>query len=149
MKNQMTSTKYIAAALFLSVAFLVTATEATAQTFPPGNYLTTITAADIPPGFPPEVIPLLLGDWYTEYTASGSYVVTKDGEIVSVGRYVPAATRLVMRDLYGPLACKDDNGIATGIYHWSFENNELTLTAINDRCFGRAMVLTAHPLVAN
>jgi hypothetical protein len=125
---------------------LLTSAEATSENLPPGTYTTTITEADIPPGFPPEAIPILVGEWQIEFTEAGSLVVTKDGDIVVVGHYNSNPFRVALTDQQGALACTDAPGIATGIYQWSFANDELVLTTVRDRCAGRNLVLTAHPL---
>lgn len=115
-------------------------------TVPAGIYTTTITPADIPPDFPPEVAAILVGQWETELTADGENITSKDGEVVVSGHYTASPFRVVVTDEAGPLACFDAHGIATGIYTWSFENGELVLTPVLDRCFGRQFVLTTHPL---
>ena len=112
---------------------------------PPGIYTTTLTEADIPDSFPPEYIPVLVGNWEIEFTESGSNIVNKDGYPVVVGRYNSNPARIVMTDLQGPLSCTDEPGIATATYRWTFQSNELILTAVKDRCAGRNLVLTAHP----
>jgi hypothetical protein len=102
--------------------------------------------ADIPPDFPPEAADILVGTWWTEFTEAGTTVITKDGDVVANGRYTTSKSHLVMRDIDGPLACTDAHGIATGVYTWSLENNELALSPVLDRCFGRMFVLTLRPL---
>jgi len=113
---------------------------------PAGIYSATITMADIPPDFPPEVAEILVGTWMVEFADSGATVVTKNGEEVAYGTYTSSKSHLVIRDKGGPLACTDAHGIATGVYTWSLENNELALTPVLDRCFGRMFVLTLRPL---
>lgn len=115
-------------------------------TVPTGIYTTTITLADIPPEFPPEVVAVLVGEWQIELTENGTNIVTKNGEVAVIGSYTAGQSHVVLRDQEGPLACFDAPGIKTGVYTWSFENNQLTLTPVLDRCFGRQFVLTVHPL---
>ena len=144
-------TKYIVLSLAL-VAVLVAVSAsvpnamARSANVPPGIYTTTLTEADIPDSFPPEVIPLLVGDWEIEFTGSGSYIVSNDGYPAVVGRYNSNPARIVMTDLQGALSCTDEPGIATSTYRWTLAGNELILTAVHDRCAGRNLVLTAHPL---
>lgn len=88
---------------------------------------------------------MLVGQWDNEFTSSGSVTVYKDKEEVIVGRYVANPARLVTTDLYGLLSCTTVPGEATGVYKWTFDNDELTLEAVLDRCFGRQFVLTLHP----
>ncbi|MEK6336514.1 MAG: hypothetical protein AABM67_16425 [Acidobacteriota bacterium] len=145
-------TKYIALSLALVVALLVVVSPsvpnaiAHSANVPPGVYTTTLTEADIPASFPPEYIPLLVGDWEIEFTGAGSYIVNKDGFPAIVGRYNSNPARIVMTDLEGALSCTDQPGIATATYRWTLAGDELILTTVNDRCAGRNLVLTAHPL---
>ncbi len=125
---------------------LLPSAKVNSENLPPGTYTTTITAADIPPYFPPEAIAILVGQWQIEFTEAGSSVVTKDGDIVVVGHYNSNPTRIVLTDQQGALSCTDAPGIATGVYKWSLENEALILSAVRDRCAGRQVVLTAHAL---
>ncbi|HKA21610.1 MAG TPA: hypothetical protein VKN18_25260 [Blastocatellia bacterium] len=140
------SIKLVSAALLIGITLTLPNAKADSTRLPPGIYATTITASDVPPYFPPEVIEILVGEWRTEFTDGGTYIVTKDGEIVVVGRYNSNQSRLIMTDLQGVYACTDVPGVATGVYRWSLENNELVLVPVNDRCDGRPVVLTAHAL---
>ena len=130
----------------LALTALLPPAVASSENLPPGIYATTITAADLPAEIPPEFVAILVGYWEVEFTESGSHLVSKDGSPVAVGRYNSNPSRIVMTDLEGPLACTDANGIATGSYRWTLSGNELLLTNANDRCEGRQLVLTAHPL---
>ena len=144
--QQHISIKLISAALLLCLTALVPSALAVSGELPAGVYSTTITLADIPPDFPPEAAEILVGTWTTEFTDSGTMVTSKNGEVVVNGRYTSGKSHLVIRDLSGPLACRDAHGIATGIYAWSLVNGELHLTTVLDRCFGRMFVLTLRPL---
>ena len=146
MKTQYISTKLITAALLMCLTILMPSVLADGGGIPAGIYSTTITMADIPPDFPPEVAEILVGTWFTELTAEGATIVRKNGDVVAYGTYTSSKSYFVIRDKGGPLACTDAHGIATGVYTWSLENNELTLTPVLDRCFGRMFVLTLRPL---
>lgn len=142
---------YVALSLALVIvliAFVASVPTAAASPtdLPPGIYATTISEADIPAEFPAEVVALLVGYWEIEFTESGSYIVHKDGFPVTTGRYNSNPGRIQMKDLEGALACTDAPGIANATYRWTLSNNELLLTTVNDRCAGRNLVLTAHPL---
>ena len=143
--------RYIVLSLAL-VAALVIATAsglnvvAHSANVPTGIYTTTLTAADIPAEFPPEIASMLVGDWEIEFTEAGSFIVAKDGFPVVVGRYNSTSSRIVMTDLEGALSCTDAPGIATAIYRWTLVGNELVLTTVNERCPGRNLVLASHPL---
>ena len=144
-------TKYIVLSLAL-LAVLVAVNPsvpnamAHSANLPPGIYTTTLTEADIPDSFPPEYVPILVGVWETEFTENGSYIVSKDGSPAVVGRYNSNPGRIIMTDLQGVLSCTDAPGIATATYRWTVAGDELILTTVNDRCAGRNLVLTAHPL---
>lgn len=144
-------TKYLVLSLALVVVLVAVSPSvpnamAGSANVPPGVYTMTLTEADIPASFPPEYTPLLVGDWEVEFTESGSYIVSKDGYPVVVGRYNSNPARIIMTDLQGPLSCTDEPGIATATYRWTLAGNDLILTAVSDRCPGRNLVLTAHPL---
>ena len=130
------------------IAFSASTPSAVASStdLPPGIYVTTMSESDIPAEFPPEVVALLVGYWEVEFTESGSFIVHKDGFPVATGRYNSNPARINMKDLEGALACTDAPGIAHATYRWALSNNELLLTTVNDRCAGRNLVLTAHPL---
>ncbi|HEV8369881.1 MAG TPA: hypothetical protein VGQ39_18140 [Pyrinomonadaceae bacterium] len=135
-----------AAALLIGITLVLPNADASSTTLPPGIYSTTIVEADVPSYFPPEAIPILVGYWEIEFNEDGTYIVTKDGEVVANGRYNSNEPRLVMTDLAGSLACTDAPGIATGVYDWSLENDELVLASVHDGCAGRAFALTVHSL---
>jgi hypothetical protein len=145
-RQLMRSIKLMSAALLIGITLALPNAKADSPKLPPGIYATTITESDVPPYFPPEVIEILVGEWRTEFTDGGTYIVTKEGEIVVVGRYTSNRDRFVMTDLQGAYACTDAPGIATGVYRWSLENNELVLVPVLDRCDGRKLALTSHPL---
>ena len=140
------SIKLFSIAMILSVTMLLPTVLAGPAGVPPGAYSVTVTAADIPPGFPPEAAGILVGTWTTEFAENGETYITKDGEPVAEGRYTSSKKHLIMTDLSGPLACTDANGIATGVYTWRLDNDELTMTPVLDRCFGRAFVLSLRPM---
>jgi len=140
------STKLISIVILLTFTLILPGTLANSGGIPTGYYSITIAAADVPPEFPPEVAAILVGTWTIAFTEDGESYVTKDGDRVVEGSYRSSKEHLVMRDVSGPLACTDDHGIATGVYTWSLDNNELTLKPVLDRCFGRAFILTLRPM---
>jgi hypothetical protein len=116
-----------------------------ATSLPHATYAMTLTESDIPPFFPPEIIDLIVGDYELDRNDPRTYFVRLNGEVMVVGRYTANPTQLVMHDLDGPFACLSEPGIAHGVYAWSLENDELDLTAVEDRCYGRAFVQTVKP----
>lgn len=67
--------------------------------------------------------------------------------MVVEGRYLSNPAPFVATEESGPFACFNLHpGWATGVYQWTFENDELTLTAVHDDCEPRVRVVTAHPL---
>jgi hypothetical protein len=116
-----------------------------APTLPQAIYAMTLTAAEFPPFFPPGVVEFLSGDWELDFTDPRSSVTRLNGEVVVMGRYTANPARLVMRDTGGDIACLDEPGMAQGVYAWSLVGDQLTLTAVQDRCEGRPFVLTVKP----
>jgi len=144
--QQLFSVRFITAVVVLTLAALVPSAFASSGQLPPGAYVATVMASDVPPDFPPEVAAILIGTWTTEFTNDGRTVVTKNGEIVVTGSYTSNKSYVVMRDIEGPLACTDDHGIATGVYNWRLAGGQLYMSPVLDRCFGRQFVLTLRPL---
>ena len=115
------------------------------SSLPPGVYTTTLTAKDLPSDFPspPEY---LIGKWEITFTKDNCYRLIKDGERGPEGGYTSTAEQLVIDDGKGPLSCAQVPGGKIGTYKWKLEGNKLTLTAVEDKCSGRRVVLTARPL---
>lgn len=118
--------------------------QASPEGIPPGVYVTNVTAADVPPGLPPEIQAALVGEWSLELTGNGIYLVHKDGAFGVMGSYTTNSARLVMHDELGPFACTEP-GQATAVYDWSFDGESLTLRLIHDNCLVRVIPATAHP----
>jgi hypothetical protein len=121
-----------------------TASVNAASRFPNATFTMTLVAEDIPPFIPPEYADLLIGDWEIDFIAPRYSVARLNGEVVAEGPWVGTPTRLVTRDVAGSLACVGP-GFEQGVYGWSLDNGELTLTVVQDRCDGRVFVLTAKP----
>jgi len=141
-----TSIKLVTTVLLMSVTMLLPSTLADSGGLPSGTYGITVTLSDIPPEFPAEAAEILVGTWWVEFDENGAAEVYKDGEAVATSKYTSNKAHLVYTDLDGPLACLDGHGIATGVYNWSFDGNQLSLSTVLDRCFGRNFVLTLRPL---
>jgi hypothetical protein len=121
-----------------------TAAVSAVPRFPNATFTMTLLPQDIPPFVPPEFAELLIGDWEMDFTDPRNSVVRLNGEVVAEGLWIATPARLVTRDVSGDLACVGP-GFEQGVYGWSLNNGELTLTAVQDRCDGRAFVLTAKP----
>jgi hypothetical protein len=145
MKTQVKITvRYIALAVALaSVGYLSLGARAAVE-LPTGTYKTTITADDIPAFFPPEAADILVGVWEIEFTDAGIAFVTKDDDLVVTSRYISNPVRLILQDQEGRLACLPPGA---GVFAWVLEDDQLTITEVQDTCAGRALVLTAHPLL--
>ncbi len=125
--------------------FVSTAVASAAPSFPNTTYTMTLVPEDFPPFFPAEIVELLTGDWELDFTDPRISVARLNGEVVVESRYTKNPARLVLRDLAGPLACLDEPRFAQGVYGWSLDNGELSLTVVQDRCDGRPFVLTVKP----
>ncbi|MGH9844632.1 MAG: hypothetical protein ACREEM_38420 [Blastocatellia bacterium] len=135
------------AKLIAAVGLLIFIIGFTGQdsSLPPGVYTTTLTAKDLPSDFPmpPEY---LIGKWEITFTKDNRCRVIKDGEFGAEGGYTSMAEQLVIEEGKGPLSCAPAPGGKIGTYKWKLEGNKLTLTAVEDKCGGRRVVLTARPL---
>ena len=129
--------------LLAVAAFLLLAVRCTVGTIPSGVYTTTINKQDIPAGFPAEAVAMLTGEWNIEFTSAGRYVVSKDGQLAIEGRYTSTQDQLVLTDEKGPLVC-DVPGEETGKYKWLASSSGVKLTATEDKCSGRSVVLTTR-----
>ena len=101
--------------------------------FPPGVYTITFAAAEAGERF--------AGEWEMRFTEAGAVSVVKDGETFVEGRYVSTGRHVVMTDETGPIACTGPR-TRTGIYGWTLQENELTMSAVEDECEGRRVMLT-------
>ena len=142
-------------ALFVLTAFAVAAlvlalspvnARADSSVFPTGTYATTITAEDVAKyGLPSPYPEILVGDWEMIFSDDGSFEVTNTSTGQSgQGAYFTNQTVLIFGKDSGELACYSP---AYAVYKWSASGNTLILTAMSDRCWGRYIVSTSHPLV--
>jgi hypothetical protein len=142
-------------ALFVLTAFAVTAlvlalspvgASAKSDGFPTGTYTTTITAADVAKyGLPSPYHELLVGDWEMIFREDGSAEISnittgQSGQ----GSFLATQTTLIFGKDSGELACIPPGN---AVYKWSVSGNTLTVTETYDRCWGRYIVFTSHPLV--
>jgi len=142
-------------ALFVLTAVAVTAlvlalspvsARADVDVFPTGTYTTTINLADVEKyGLPSPYPEILVGDWEMIFGDEGSFEVRKLGINLSAqGTYLANPAVLIFGKDSGELACIPPGNTA---YKWSVSGETLTLTETYDRCWGRYIVFTSHPLV--
>ena len=144
--------------LFVLTALAVTAlvlalspisARADSSVFPTGIYTTTITAEDVAKyGLPSPYPEILIGDWEITFGADGMMEVANLSTGQSgQGTYTTNPAVLTFGKDTGELACPRPGD---AVYKWSANGNTLTLTATSDRsdrCWGRYIVNTSHPLV--
>ena len=91
---------------------------------------------------------ILAGDWEMIFGEDGSFEVRKlNTELSAQGTYMANPAVLVFGKDTGELACIPPGHAA---YKWSVSGDTLILTGAsdqNDRCWGRYIVSTSHPLV--
>lgn len=130
------------AAIVVMMAF-TSGLAADHQSLPPGTYATTIALDDVPDSFNAPKADLV-GQWQVDFTEAGSAIVHRDGRFMAEGPYSSSPGFLEVTSDSGPYAC----GTTVGRYGWTLEDGELSLTLEDDGCPGRAISLTARPLIA-
>jgi len=123
--------------LALGAVLLAAASTAAAVGNPlHGTFKTVIT-------FAPSV--QLKGTWQVDLLPTGRYTIERNGTVLIRGRDTETATKITFGHETGPAACTGSEATAT--YHWSLKAGLLRLTAVNETCLGRRVVLTANPLL--
>jgi len=145
-------------ALFVLTALAVTAlvlalspvsVRAERSVFPTGTYTTTITAEDVAKyGLPSPYPEILVGNWEMIFGEDGSWEITnlRTGQS-GQGTYMANPAVLIFGKDTGYLDCIPPGD---AVYKWSASGKTLILTATSDRsdrCWGRYIVNTSHPLV--
>jgi len=111
-----------------------------------GEFAVTIAAEDVPP----ELVDgaSLIGRWRVTFNADGTYELGRqDVGRVASGQFISDGDRVMLRDETGVLACApgdDDEGAVT--YRWEMTEGRLLLTAIEDPCARRRLLLTTRSL---
>jgi hypothetical protein len=135
----------------LAVAALVlvlspASARADVDVFPTETYTTTITAEDVAKyGLPSPYPEILVGDWEIIFGEEGIFEVRnlttrRSGQ----GAYRANPAVLIFGKDTGELACIPPGDAP---YKWSVSGKTLTLTETYDRCWGRYIVFTSHPLL--
>ena len=134
----------------LALAFSPASVKADTGVFPIGTYTTTITAEDVAKyGLPSPYPELLIGDWELTFRANEVVDVANLSTGQSAhGMYMANPVMLIWEGKEtGELACMHPGNAA---YKWSAGEDTLIFTGAseqNDRCWGRYIVSTSHPLV--
>lgn len=117
--------------------------------FPTGRYTTSITAEDVAEyGLPSPYPEILIGDWEIIFREDGNYeVANTTTDDTAQGTYLANPSVLVFGKDSGTLAC---NPPGSAVYKWAASGDTLTFNALggySERCWGRYIVFTSHPLV--
>jgi hypothetical protein len=131
------------ASLLLLLIAPVSAQEAE---FPAGAFAVTIAFDDVPPTLIDGAS--LIGRWQIAFAADGSWQRSRQdvGELTR-GGYTVEGERLTLRDQAGVLACgggEDEADLA--IYGWRLTAEGLRLTAEQEPCAARRLLLTTRTL---
>lgn len=133
----------------LVLAFSPVSARADAGVFPTGIYTTTITAEDVAKyGLPSPYPEILVGNWVLTFNADGSSEIENTTTGASgQGVYFTNHAVLIYGKDSGELDCVSP---AHAAYKWSASGDTLILKAaseMSDRCWGRFIVSTSHPLI--
>ena len=143
--------RIVALALSLAVVLAMAGTGRTsAQPGTPaeqvaGRYITTIAESDLPAGLPAELLGFLGDIWEVNLLPNGDFLVLAGGVLVVEGEWTATETELTLTDQAGEGACLEP-GAQTGAYRWRRDAKTLHLTAIEDACDGRRLVMSLRPL---
>lgn len=110
-----------------------------------GAYAVTIAAEDVPP----ELIggASLIGRWHIEFSDDGAYMLARQdvGPLVR-GALEVTGKRLTLRDESGVIACEPGPEGDAATYEWNLTGNRLLLTAVEEECDRRRLLLTTRTL---
>ena len=139
----------VVAVAALILALLPAVARAGGSGFPTGTYNTTITEADVTKyGLPSPYPEILIGEWEIIFREDGNLkVANTDTGDTAQGTYLANPSVLVFGKDTGTLAC---NPPGSAVYKWTASGDLITLNALggySERCWGRYIVFTSHPLV--
>ncbi len=80
------------------------------------------------------------GVWKLNFASSGSYVISKAGQSLVVGKATFKGATVTFHDVSGPASCIGMQAI--GSYTWSIAGSKLRLKPAHEPCAGRRFVLT-------
>jgi hypothetical protein len=110
--------------------------------FPVATYTTTIAAGDVPASASAEERAGIVGAWTIAFGSNGHATVSYNGRQVVDAPFQVSGNQLMLTDDSGEYACHSN-----ARYQWHDAGAELHLIKVEDSCSGRAVTLTAHPLV--
>jgi hypothetical protein len=110
--------------------------------FPVGTYTTTIVTSDIPASVSADMRTGLAGAWEIAFGDNGHAQVSVNGRQVVDAPFQVSGRDFTLGEDTGEYACH-----SPARYTWHATATELHLSRVEDSCDGRAVVLTAHPLV--
>ena len=133
----------------LVLALSPVSAKAGSNVFPTGRYTTTITTEDVAKyGLPSPYPEILIGDWEMTFDEGGkSEVKNLTTGQSGQGAYFANQTVLIYGKDSGELDCYSP---AYAVYKWYATGDTLFLKAVSegsDRCWGRFIISTSHPLV--
>jgi hypothetical protein len=123
----------------LFVALLLLAGVLSAQQYA-GTYTTTIGDGDVPPDQKAAV-----GMWEVMLGDENEFTASQNGDVKVRGTYAISGDQMSFSDSDGEFACAKDQ--ASGTYQPTLNEGTLTFKVVDDKCSGRRIILTSHPLV--
>lgn len=141
MKQAFFSLCLVCSVLFVSLSFRP------AAELPAGSYVTTLKAEELPAGWPAELKRMFAGQWTLKINANGNFSTLLNGNVMAEGSYTIENDVVTFQDKSGSAACLDGEGnTEEGKYGFELKKKTLTLRETQERCVGRQVVLTTHPL---
>jgi hypothetical protein len=145
MANTMTRFSLGIMALLLWLTHPLLATSQDGMGALQGACAVTIAAEDVPP----ELIDgaSLIGRWQVTFNADGTYLLHRqDVGPVATGQFATDGDRVTLRAETGVLACASGEDDEVAAYHWDMTEERLLLTAIEEPCARRRLLLTTRTL---
>jgi len=79
------------------------------------------------------------GVWKLQFAPNGSYVISKAGQSLVLGKATFKGATVTFRDTSGPASCIGLQAI--GSYRWTLSGSKLLLKPMREPCAGRRFVL--------
>ena len=113
------------------------------QPFPSGIYTYSLSDSEVPGEVPPDIRPLMVGEYVVTFTPEGRVSNVVAGQLDAAGHYASTLKYLVLTDEEGPGHCTGEH--ATGIYRWTRQGDQFQLVSIEDGCRWREFAITRKP----